>query len=191
MHLLSRPFVAVCRHFAVGLGMVLSGLAAAQQHLPISAHTAQVALARGAQVLDVRSRDAFEQAHLPGAAWVPGAQNLGDAALAQALSQAGVDLSREVVLVGDAGCEITQALHGRLAQVASGRVAWLVGGLPEWVATGRMVSTGAALARLAVPQHLVAFQQRKSDRFGTVAAASRRMTVVKDSSLAFAAVRLH
>ncbi len=133
-------------------------------HEPVSADAAALALAHGATVVDVRSAAAFEQGHLPGAVhWsLPVAADAAHsanapAALAQFVSQAGIDLSRTVLVVGEPGDARAQALWHTLASYASGRVLWLVGGTTEWRMTGRSLSTQTFAAK-AVPQHLVLLQ---------------------------------
>jgi rhodanese-related sulfurtransferase len=174
----------------VGLGLGLSE--------PVSAHATQQALERGATVLDVRSAADFATGHLPGAVSLPAAAGLTEAAhtarLAQALSAAGVDVSREVVLVGGTTAgELAQAqaLYQRLAQVASGRVLWLVGGSAEWAATGRPLDVGtpAVAKRLAVPQHLVSFQSEAGSALNA-AGAGRRSVSANAQNLAASSVRL-
>jgi rhodanese-related sulfurtransferase len=132
----------------------LTLVAQAQQALPVSAHEAERALVRGAVVLDVRTSEAYAQGHLPGAVSAPQALAAKDrAALQQLVSERGVDLSREVLVVGELADARTMAFASELARYASGRVNWLVGGLPEWRMTGRSVSLQThSLA--AVPQFL-------------------------------------
>ena len=132
--------------------------ALAGQALAVSADDAHVAVSQGAFVLDVRSVSQFSAGRLHGAAHLP-----SDAAqrplneLAALLSQAGVDSSRTVLIVGEAGDANAQALWQRLAQVASGRVLWLVGGVAEWQMTGRPLSQDV-VAHKAVPQFLTPFE---------------------------------
>lgn len=120
------------------------------------AHTAQV---QGAYVVDVRTIEAFAQGHLAQAASLPaGAAQLPLPQLAALLSQAGVDSSRTMLIVGDAGDANAQALWQRLASVASGRVLWLVGGVQEWQMRGHVLTTAVA-SRHRVPQFLSPFDQ--------------------------------
>ena len=81
-------------------------------------------------------------------------QGEGSAGLARAVSAAGIDLSRDVVIYGAAGDAQAQALHDGLARLASGRVRWLVGGIDEWQAAG-LPTVARPAQRLPVPQHLV------------------------------------
>lgn len=123
-------------------------------HDAVSADAAAVALAQGATVVDVRSAAAFDQGHLPGAVhWSLGTADT-PAALARFVSQAGVDLSRTVLIVGEPGDVRAQALWHTLGSYATGRVLWLVGGTTEWRMTGRSLSTDTVAAK-AVPQYLV------------------------------------
>lgn len=136
--------------------------------LAVSADAAAQALARGAVVLDVRSATDFALGHLPGAVSAPGAGGLEDrAALQQLVSSRGIDLSREVVVMGQPGDTQAQRLHTSLLAYATGRVQWFVGGAQEWVLSGRPLAssastpsphTNASAARAPVPQHLVALQ---------------------------------
>jgi 3-mercaptopyruvate sulfurtransferase SseA len=123
----------------------------------LSAHDAQAALAGGAMAWDVREAPATL---IPGAVqvtpvamqrWLRGE---GSAALAQAVSAAGLDLSRDVVIYGVAGDAQAQALHDSLTRLASGRVRWLVGGIDEWQAAG-LPTVARPTQRPPVPQHLV------------------------------------
>ena len=135
-----------------------AGAAHAAGHEAVSADAAATALAQGAMVVDVRSAAAFEQGHLSGAVrWPLAAVDAPAADLAQFVSQAGVDLSRTVLVVGEPGDARAQALWHTLASYASGRVLWLVGGTTEWRMTGRNLST-QVLAAKPVPQHLVLLQ---------------------------------
>jgi 3-mercaptopyruvate sulfurtransferase SseA len=144
------------------LGALCFAVAACMAHSPahsaghdaVSADAAAVALAQGATVVDVRSAAAFEQGHLPSAVhWSLGTADT-PAALARFVSQAGVDLSRTVLVVGEPGDARAQALWHTLGSYATGRVLWLVGGTTEWRMTGRSLSTQTTAAK-AVPQHLV------------------------------------
>lgn len=123
----------------------------------LSAAQTRDAIAQGAVAWDVRAPKAAV-AVLPRAAaadlqpWLDGG---GVAALARAVSAAGIDLSRDVVLYGAAGDPRAQALYAALRPLASGRVHWFVGGIDEWQAAG--LPTVAQLAlRWPVPQRLVA-----------------------------------
>ncbi len=131
--------------------------ALAGQAIAVSADDAQQAIAQGAFVVDVRESADFVAGHLPQASSVPrdlASQPLQ--AVASHLSQAGIDTSRTVLIMGDAGDLQAQALWQRLSQVASGRVLWLVGGVQEWQLTGRALST-EVIQRLPVPQFLTPF----------------------------------
>jgi rhodanese-related sulfurtransferase len=153
-HQLRQAFAMVASVLALGLG----SLALAAGHEAVSADAAAAALAQGATVVDVRSAAAFEQGHLPCAVrWSLAAVDASAADLAQFVSQAGVDLSRTVLVVGEPGDARAQALWHTLASYASGRVLWLVGGTTEWRMTGRSLSTHTVVAK-AVPQHLVLLQ---------------------------------
>jgi rhodanese-related sulfurtransferase len=159
MNRTALTFARRCLCAAVLLGaatLAAQAQSIASRHAPVSAHAAQQAISHGATVLDVRDAASYIQAALPGAVLVANAAQLSDAQLAQAVSAAGVDLSRTVLLVGEPGSASAQALHARLAQVASGQVLWLVGGLQEWQAIGAAAPAGQAQTqRYAVPQHLV------------------------------------
>lgn len=137
---------------------LLGGTARAGGHEAVSADAAAQAISQGAVVVDVRSDSRFAQGHLPQATrLVAAAGRYSSAALARAVSDAGVDLSRTVVLVGEPGDLEAQALWRTLSVYARGRVLWLVGGIPEWQMTGRSLSTQSFVAK-AVPQHLVALR---------------------------------
>ncbi len=130
--------------------------------IAVSADDAQAAVSQGAYVLDVRSSTQFASGHLPSAMQLPidAAQRpLNE--LAALLSQAGADSSRTLLIVGEAGDANAQALWQRLAQVASGRVLWLVGGVQEWQMTGKPLSQDT-VAHKAVPQFLTPFEVQPS-----------------------------
>ena len=167
--------------FVAAFVVTATSAIAQDRHQAVSAHAAQVALTRHAVVLDVRDAPSFAAAHLPGSVSIPFAQTLGDSALAASLSTAGVDLSREVLLVGDAGCPAAHALHQRLSAVASGRVLWLVGSLQEWLAVGAPTAQGAAISRLPVPQHLVALPAGALAEPVKTMAAAQRQSAATDS----------
>jgi 3-mercaptopyruvate sulfurtransferase SseA len=142
---------------AVSLSCLLGVGAHAGQASAVSADDAHTALAQGAFVVDVRSQQAFAAGHLAQAACLPrDAAQLPLSSLAALLSQAGVDSSRTVLVMGDAGDANAQALWQRLAQVSSGRVLWLVGGVQEWEMRGHALTTQPA-SRLPVPQFLTPF----------------------------------
>ncbi len=146
----------------------------------VSADAAAQALLRGAAVLDIRPAGDYLAGHLPGAvSAAAAAQACGREELQALVSGLGIDLSREVIVVGQPGDAQAQALQSRLAAYATGRVSWLVGGVHEWVLTGRPVATEAS--RLPpVPQFLVPLQP---------SAASPRMAGASVRDLARPAVR--
>lgn len=134
---------------------LFAGVASAQLADAVSADAAEQALARGATVVDVRSMADYRAGHLPGAVLLDAnAATRSLSALQEQVSRQGVDLSREVVVVGQPGDLLAQRLQHHLAQYATGRVSWLVGGVHEWVLSGRAVDT-AMVALPAVPQYLV------------------------------------
>jgi rhodanese-related sulfurtransferase len=123
----------------------------------VSADDAHAAIAQGAYVLDVRTHAQYAAGHLPQAIGLPeqtAALPLRE--LAAMLTQAGVDSSRTMLVVGDAGDVNAQALWLRLAQVTSGRVLWLVGGVQEWQMRGHILTTEVSV-RQPVPQVLASF----------------------------------
>lgn len=134
----------------------LAGVCAAQT--PVSADAAAQAIARGAAVVDLRTSADYALGHLPRAVSVPEAAAAGDRdALQTLVSRHGIDLSREVVVVGQPGDGAAAHFQARLARYATGRVHWLVGGTHEWALSGRPLSTEAHTAA-PVPQYLVALQ---------------------------------
>ena len=123
----------------------------------VSADDAHTAVAQGAYVMDVRPASAFAQGHVQQAASMPAdAATWPLAELAQLLSRSGIDSSRTMLIIGDAGDLNAQALWHRLAAVTSGRVLWLVGGVQEWQMRGYALSAVIA-SRPTVPQFLVDF----------------------------------
>lgn len=153
----------------VSLGALLFGASASAE--PVSAALAAQRLREGAQAWDVRSEG---QALLPGAVRLA-ADGLQDArSLARAVSAAGIDLSRDVLIYGEPGDVRAQALHALAGRLASGRVDWLVGGLAEWQMSGHSVVVAPA-QRLPVPQRLVAWDDiGESGGAARMAAAARR-----------------
>lgn len=142
----------------VALAALTAASASAQVDSTVSAHAAAQALVRGATVVDVRPVAAYRQGHLPGAVALDAQAALDSLAVLQDLvSRHGVNLSREVVVVGEPGDLLAQRLQQHLSRYASGRVTWLVGGVHEWVLSGRPLET-VQVRRAAVPQYLVAFQ---------------------------------
>jgi len=143
------------------LALLLAGLSlgAAVQADNLSASAAEAALAGGAVAWDLR---ADAGSGLPGAVRIDAAalqawlQRRDLAALQAAVSKAGIDLSREVVVYGEPGDAQAQALVDSLQPLSRGRVHWLVGGATEWAMTGRSLQALASSARQPVPQHLVA-----------------------------------
>lgn len=148
----------------------------------LSAPAAAAALSAGALVWDVRS-DA--QDGLPGAQCVEPASlqawldNADLAELQAAVSRAGLDLSRDIVIYGEAGDLRAQALVASLQSVSRGRLHWLVGGATEWAMSGRALRSAPA-ARLPVPQHLVAPQALQAAAVQTMASAALRAARVPD-----------
>jgi 3-mercaptopyruvate sulfurtransferase SseA len=139
------------------ISFFLSAQAHAGSASAVSADDAQLAIAKGAYVMDVRSAERFAAGHLPQASSLPvNAAALPLQEIAGLLSQAGVDSSRVMLVMGDAGDANAQALWQRLAQVTSGRVLWLVGGVQEWQMRGHALSMQHE-QRLPVPQFLVSF----------------------------------
>jgi 3-mercaptopyruvate sulfurtransferase SseA len=152
-------------HHTSTLWLVVAGLMAllclpaqAAGHEAVSADAAATAVAQGASVVDVRTFSAYGAGHLPGAMRLPqNAATLPVAQLQRLLSVAGIDLSRTVLVVGEAGDANAQALWLTLGQYASGRVLWLVGGALEWQLRGHALTTQTTAVH-AVPQHLVPHQ---------------------------------
>ena len=157
---------------AVTTLLVLLSLGQAAAHAEeLSAPAAEKALAQGATAWDLR---ATAVQGLPGARQVDDALlqawlQRGDlSALQAAVSKAGLDLSRDVVIYGEPGDERAQALVASLRAVSPGRVHWLVGGAEEWSQSGRGLAPFTAHA--PVPQHLVAPAQAE----GRMASAALR-----------------
>lgn len=150
-----RPESTPMKHIAALILALSASAASAQVADAVSAQAAAQALARGATVVDVRAPADYRAGHLPGAVLLDAhAATRGLAELQEHVSRQGVDLSREVVVVGQPGDLLAQRLQQHLAQYATGRVSWLVGGVHEWVLSGRPVDT-TWVALPAVPQYLV------------------------------------
>lgn len=137
-------------HLALLLGAsLLAGTAALAE--PVSAAEAQRRLQEGSQAWDLRAE---ASTLLPGAVRLALDPQVDAQTLARAVSAAGLDLSRDVLIYGEPGDARAQALHQRLARLASGRVDWLVGGVAEWQMAGNSTASAPA-RRLPVPQNLV------------------------------------
>jgi len=143
----------------------------------LSAQAAAAALSAGALAWDVR---ADVQDGLPGAQRVEPASlqawldNADLAALQAAVSRAGMDLSRDIVIYGEAGDPRAQALVASLQPLSRGRLHWLVGGAAEWAMSGRALRSTPAV-RLPVPQHLVASQAAGVPTMASAALRSARV----------------
>lgn len=176
---------SVARTLFLALGL----LAGAVQAQPLSAAGADAALAGGALAWDLR---ATATEGLPGAlradpaglrAWL----EQGDlAALEAALSAAGLDLSRDLVVYGEPGDAHAQALVDSLRPLARGRVQWLVGGAAEWAMSARPLHPLTA-RRAPVPQKLVVAEPPAG---GAMAAAGLRSARADASPAAGAALAL-
>lgn len=137
---------------------------------PVSAAVAAQRLQDGAQAWDVRSQGG---SLLPGTVRLAADGLVDGEALARAVSAAGIDLSRDVLIYGEAGDARAQALHALAGRLASGRVDWLVGGVTEWQMAGGSVAA-APVQRLPVPQRLVAWDEDGKASGVRMAAAARR-----------------
>lgn len=173
------PFPVFAVILAAGLSLIGAPAARADN---LSAPAAASALAEGALAWDVRNAPTSA---LPGAlrvdtaaldAWL---QRRDLAALQAAVSKAGLDLSRDIVIYGEPGDTRAQALVESLQGLSPGRVHWLVGGATEWAMSGRELAAPAK-QRLPVPQQLVAFVGEGPK---VMASASLRFTGVDDSGL--------
>ena len=160
----------VCAPLAYAQANLADLPATSTQHLPVSADVAAQALAGGASVIDVRSPGEFARGHLAGAVNLPdfmadvsitsvtlATPEWAAAQWGSALSAAGVDTSRTMVVVGQTGDPLAQALWLSLQNYATGRVLWLVGGTAEWQMRGYALGTDIAAVR-PVPQVLVHLQ---------------------------------
>lgn len=153
--------------------MLFSAAVSAQPAPAVSADAAAQALARGAVVVDIRAQADYQAGHLPGAVALDASALLQDRdALQAAVSRHGVDLSREVIVLGQPGDPRAQQVQTHLLAYASGRVSWFVGGVVEWQLSGRPLHTGTT-SRAPVPQYLVRFTPA-ADTGARMAAASLR-----------------
>ena len=169
--------------FSAALALLAAGAAHADN---LAAPAAEAALAQGALAWDVREQPA---AALPGAlridagaltAWL---ERHDLAALRGAVSAAGLDLSRDIVVYGDAGDLRAQALVESLQALSPGQVHWFVGGAAEWAMSGRELRAAAG-TRLPVPQWLVS---PVAEGPKTMAAAALRSPAESDLPLVAAA----
>lgn len=155
--LFAPSFDRIRPRFAAWVFGALCTQALAQSALPVNAHDAASAVQRSATVVDVRSHADYAQGHLPTAVSLAQATGVSSREPLQALvSTHGIDLSREVLVVGAPGDAAAMRFANLLAQHASARVHWLVGGVTEWQMTGLAVSTQPSDPKLPVPQYLVA-----------------------------------
>ena len=146
--------------WAIGATGVIALLAAMGTRAePVSAPAAAAALLRGATAWDLRPAGAGSLG-LPGAVR-DDAPNLDRwllardvAALSAVVSDAGIDLSRGVVLYGEPGDARVQAVASSLQGVATGGVHWLVGGALEWQMAGLALAPPTFARRSPVPQRL-------------------------------------
>ncbi|MET0519000.1 MAG: rhodanese-like domain-containing protein [Burkholderiaceae bacterium] len=174
----SSPLLRLAPVVALLLSALAAGAPARADAL--SAAAAEAALAGGALAWDVRAPQ-------PGAGGLPGARQIdpqalrrwlrdGDlAALQDAVSRAGLDLSRELLVYGDAGDPRAQALVDSLQGLSRAHVHWLVGGATEWAMSGRALRPLAA-GHAPVPQRLVLQQAHpgQGQSPGRMAAAALR-----------------
>lgn len=173
---------------------VLAGHSVARAEV-LGAHAAQAAVSRGAIVWDLRERADYLAGHLPGAVQAR-TDWLGDGtaepaldALQQAVSDAGIDLSREVIIYGQPGDARVMALYRTLERVAAGKVHWLVGGAAEWQQSGSTLSQSESHRR-PVPQRLAVL--RDDGQAGPMAGdALRRSHVWSPSTVARLEARAH
>lgn len=163
MRKISFNWVLVCLVLISAGPAQAVGPAQSAGHEAVSANAAAQAIAHGASVVDVRSASAYAQGHMPQAVHLPSdaaAQSIE--VLQRWVSDAGADLSRTVLVVGEPGDANAQALWHRLSGYATGRVLWLVGGTTEWQMTGRALSVSAVHVK-AVPQYLVRLHSAPAD----------------------------
>ncbi len=164
---------------ALAMAMAMAALAPAQAQERVDVAQAQQALARGAVAWDLRAAGAV----LPGAAriapqalqaWLLQADT---AALSQAVSAVGLNLSAEVLLVADDDAT-AQAVADRLRPLARGRLAWLAGGTAAWLSAGLPLEA-APTQRLPMPQRLAPAAPAQSGTLhaSALADAARRSTV--------------
>ena len=142
---------------AAMLGLLTAGAARAAASAIVDTAYVQAAIKRGAIIWDTRSADDFKKGHIPGAV------NIGDigktlrddntedyiaqAQIEKLLNDAGIDLSKEVVVYGAKGNPFVY--FGRLTVVHfGGRNAYVYhGGIDDWKTAGQTVSTdGTRLA---------------------------------------------
>jgi len=158
----------------------------------LSAAASATALAQGAMAWDVRADTAQGMVGLPGALHIDAAAldtwlaHRDLAALEAAVSQAGIDLSRDLVVYGEPGDVRAQALVASLRNISRAQVHWLVGGATEWAMSGRPLSP--LVAHAPVPQHLLAASQQPAPS-SHMAAASLRATAPLDTPIAQLALR--
>ena len=142
---------------AVGIFALLAAIGTRAE--PLSAPAAAAALQRGVTAWDLRPASAGPLG-LPGAVR-DDAPNLDRwlltrdvTTLSAAVTNAGIDLSRGVVIYGEAGDARVQAIVESLQGVATGGVYWLVGGTVEWQLAGLALAPATFARRLPVPQRL-------------------------------------
>jgi 3-mercaptopyruvate sulfurtransferase SseA len=172
------PGHALCAA-ACALVFTFAALPIAQAQSQVDVEQARQALARGAMAWDLRPNGAV----LPGAvrvapqaltAWL---ERRDSEPLSQAVSQAGLNLSAEVLLVAGDDAQ-AQAVAEQLRPLVRGRLNWLAGGAAAWQAAGLPLQS-APSQHLPMPQRLVPAEpaQPLLKSGGVLADAARRGTL--------------
>jgi thiosulfate/3-mercaptopyruvate sulfurtransferase len=159
---LSRLFAGLA---GAMLTLVLAGLARAQEPAIVDTDFVAAAAARGAILWDVRSEEDYKKGHIPGAITMDDPQaQLRDSKtedylpipqMEKLLGEAGIDLSKEIVVYGVKALPVAYFAYQTLRYLGAQKVRVYHGGIDDWKAAGRQVSSErTALPAVAVDARL-------------------------------------
>src|SRR5574341_1412990 len=144
-----------------------TGGARAQAGLIVDTYFVEQAVERGAIIWDVRSEDDYKKGHIPGAVNMDDPQTqlrdpktedyLPVAEMEKLMGNAGIDLSKEIVVYGAKGMPPAYFVQQTLRYLGADRVYVYHGGFDDWKAAGKTVST----ERTALPAVAVRATPRK------------------------------
>jgi thiosulfate/3-mercaptopyruvate sulfurtransferase len=158
---------AMTSMLAAAVLAVGAGLARAQAGLIVDTYFVEQAAERGAIIWDVRSESEYKKGHIPGAVSIDDPQTqLRDAKsedyipiaeMEKLLGEAGIDLTKEIVVYGAKGLPPAYFAQQTLRYLGAERVYVYHGGFDDWKAAGKAVSiertTLPAVAVHATPKN--------------------------------------